>query len=145
MDNSVIISSIKSRIEYYASAAGITSKVIKKYIGCQMIKLEKNITQSQLVNIKRLLQGFDLAMGEKRTTEKMYLERDLKYLDDMNERLFLVDKNKGRNFVNTMRQGLDNSFNNELDNDGTEIARGKTLTKINHDSNAYNLYSSDVK
>lgn len=142
MENSVIISSIKRRVEYYASAAGITSNVIKKYILFQITSLEKDITQPQLINIKRLLQGFDLAMGEKRTTEKMYLERDLKYLEEMDERLFPVDKNKGRNFVNTMRQGQDVLYANELDNNGTNIAKSKTLTKVNRDSNAYNLYSN---
>ena len=138
MENSVIISSIKPRIDVYANAAGITNTAIKKYIKNRMTNLETKITHFDLLNIKRMLQGFELAMGEKRTTEKMYLERDLKYIEDMDSSLFSVDKNKGRNFVNTMRQSYDYSSNGELNNESTY----KTLTKVNHDSNAYKIYSN---
>ena len=138
MENSVIISSIKPRIDVYANAAGVTNTAIKKYIKNKMTNLETKITHFDLLNIKRMLQGFELAMGEKRTTEKMYLERDLKYIEDMDSSLFSVDKNKGRNFVNTMRQSYDYSSNGELNNESTY----KTLTKVNHDSNAYKIYSN---
>ena len=142
MENSVIISSIKPRIDIYANAAGVTSTAIKKYIKNKMTNLETKITHFDLLNIKRMLQGFNLAMGEKRTTEKMYLERDLKYIEDMDLSLFPIDKNKGRNFVNTMRQSYDYSSNDELNNESSNKSTYKTLTKVNHDSNAYKIYSN---
>lgn len=142
MENSVIISSIGPRIEYYASAAGITSSVEKKEYKKKIINLEQNITHPQLLDIKRNLETFNLAMGEKRTTEKMYLERDIKYLEDMENKLFTIDKNKGRNFVITMKQNLDNQ--NELDNDGITNSKQKTFVKKSPNSNAYSLYSSDA-
>ena len=142
MENSVIISSIKPRIDVYANAAGITNTAIKKYIKNKMTNLETKITHFDLLNIKRMLQGFELAMGEKRTTEKMYLERDLKYIEDMESSLFSVDKNRGRNFVNTMRQSYDYSSNDELNNESSNKSTYKTLTKVNRDSNAYKIYSN---
>ena len=142
MENSVIISSIKPRIDVYANAAGVTSTAIKKYIKNRMTNLETKITHFDLLNIKRMLQGFELAMGEKRTTEKMYLERDLKYIEDMESSLFSVDKNRGRNFVNTMRQSYDYSSNDELNNESSNKSTYKTLTKVNRDSNAYKIYSN---
>lgn len=142
MENSVIISSIGPRIEYYASAAGITSSVEKKEYKKKINNLEKNITHPQLLEVKRNLETFNLAMGEKRTTEKMYLERDIKYLEDMESNLFSVDKNKGRNFVITMKQNLENQ--NELDNDGISNLKQKTFVKKSPNSNAYSLYSNDA-
>lgn len=142
MENSVIISSIKPRIDVYANAAGVTNTAIKKYIKNRMTNLETKITHFDLLNIKRMLQGFELAMGEKRTTEKMYLERDLKYIEDMDSSLFSIDKNKGRNFVNTMRQSYDYSSNGELNNVSSNKSTYKTLTKVNRDSNAYKIYSN---
>lgn len=142
MENSVIISSIKPRIDVYADAAGVTNTAIKKYIKNRMTNLETKITHFDLLNIKRMLQGFELAMGEKRTTEKMYLERDLKYIEDMESSLFSVDKNRGRNFVNTMRQSYDYSSNDELNNESSNKSTYKTLTKVNRDSNAYKIYSN---
>lgn len=142
MENSVIISSIRPRIDVYANAAGVTNTAIKKYIKNKMTNLETKITHFDLLNIKRMLQGFELAMGEKRTTEKMYLERDLKYIEDMESSLFSVDKNRGRNFVNTMRQSYDYSSNDELNNESSNKSTYKTLTKVNRDSNAYKIYSN---
>lgn len=142
MENSVIISSIGPRIEYYASAAGITSSVEKKEYKKKINDLEKNITHPQLLEVKRNLQTFNLAMGEKRTTEKMYLERDIQYLNDMENKLFQEDKNKGRNFVITMKQNLENQ--NELDNDGISNSKQKTFVKKSPNSNAYSLYSIDA-
>lgn len=142
MENSVIISSIRPRIDVYANAAGVTNTAIKKYIKNRMTNLETKITHFDLLNIKRMLQGFELAMGEKRTTEKMYLERDLKYIEDMESSLFSVDKNRGRNFVNTMRQSYDYSSNDELNNESSNKSTYKTLTKVNRDSNAYKIYSN---
>ena len=142
MENSVIISSIRPRIDVYANAAGVTNNAIKKYIKNKMTNLETKITHFDLLNIKRMLQGFELAMGEKRTTEKMYLERDLKYIEDMESSLFSVDKNRGRNFVNTMRQSYDYSSNDELNNESSNKSTYKTLTKVNRDSNAYKIYSN---
>ncbi len=142
MENSVIISSIRPRIDVYANAAGVTNTAIKKYIKNKMTNLETKITHFDLLNIKRMLQGFELAMGEKRTTEKMYLERDLKYIEDMESCLFSVDKNRGRNFVNTMRQSYDYSSNDELNNESSNKSTYKTLTKVNRDSNAYKIYSN---
>ena len=63
MENSVIISSIKPRIDVYANAAGVTNTAIKKYIKNRMTNLETKITHFDLLNIKRMLQGFELAMG----------------------------------------------------------------------------------
>lgn len=140
MNNSVIISSIKPRIDYYLTSAGITNDVEKNEYKKKFINLEKNFTHPQLLDIKRGLESFNLAMGEKRTTEKMYLERDIKYLTDMENSLFPMDKNSGRNFVNTMKQNNEFDNNNEL-NDSGVIMTGKTLTKVNNNSGAYKFYS----
>ena len=136
MENSVIISSICPRIEYYASAAGITSEVEKKEYKKKLKKLEENITHPQLLDIKRNLETFNLAMGEKRTTEKMYLERDIKYLEDIENQIFPVDKNRGRNFVVTMKQ------NNEMiEQEQSSSEKGRSFIKVNQNSNAYKVYS----
>lgn len=147
-NDSVIFSSIGPRIGYYASASGVNNGAIKNYIKRQCELLEQNITQPQLVNVTRVLQGFRLAMGdEKRTTEMMYLDGDIEKLINMQNRLFPTDKNKGRNFVNTMKQNpiiLDNSQENEADSNTTQNLKGKTLTKIDSSSNAYKFYSNNV-
>ncbi len=133
-NSSVIISSITPRIEYYTNQAGLTSKAINNYIKKKMHMLESDITPSRILNVKRLLQACNLAMGEKRTTEKMYLERDLKYIDDIFSSIIIEDKNKGRKFVDTMKQTDD-----EL-NSGVQL-NGKTLTKVNPSSQAYKFFS----
>lgn len=138
MENSVIISSICPRIEYYASAAGITSEVEKKEYKKKLKKLEENITHPQLLDIKRNLETFNLAMGEKRTTEKMYLERDIKYLEDIENQIFPVDKNRGRNFVVTMKQ---NAEVFEQEQTSSEKGQGRSFIKVNPNSNAYKVYS----
>ena len=136
MENSVIISSICPRIEYYASAAGVTNTVEKKEYKKKLKKLEENITHPQLLDIKRNLETFNLAMGEKRTTEKMYLERDIKYLEDIENQFFPVDKNRGRNFVVTMKQ------NNEMiEPEQSSTEKGRSFIKVNQNSNAYKVYN----
>lgn len=145
MDNSVIISSIMSRIEYYMNTSGISSDVEKKYIKDKISFLENNQTQPLLLYIRRLFQSFNIAMGEKRTTAKMYLERDLKYLDEMEKQA--MSKNKGRNFVHTMNPNLVKGINNANEDnispmDDSGISHSHTLTKKSQDSNAYKLYSN---
>lgn len=139
MDNSVIISSMEPRIGYYASAAGITNTVEKKEYKGKFQNLNNNMTHAQIIDAKRSLEAFSLAMGDKRTTEKMYLERDIKYLEEIENRLFapIEEKNKGRNFVYTMKQ---NSDNEELNNDGIEQTKSKTFTKVNNNS-SYRIFS----
>ncbi|MCI8777751.1 MAG: hypothetical protein HFI87_01160 [Bacilli bacterium] len=147
MDNSVIISSIVSRVEYYTNVAGISSDVEKKYIKNKVLDLESNQTQPLLLYIKRLFQSFDIAMGEKRTTAKMYLEGDLKYLDEVGKTDF--SKNNSReNIVQTMNPNLikTNQFTNDTDSLSTNEVSGMSnshkLTKIDSTSNAYKLYSN---
>ncbi len=74
----------------------------------------------------------------------MYLERDLKYLEDIEKKAFFSDKNQGRNFVNTMRQNpVTNNFSaNEVNDNGMNNAKSKTLTKIDSTSNAYKMYNN---
>lgn len=148
MDNSVIISSIVSRVEYYTNVAGISSDVEKKYIKNKVLDLESNQTQPLLLYIKRLFQSFDIAMGEKRTTAKMYLEGDLKYLDEVGKTD--VSKNNSReNIVQTMNPNLvkTDQFTNDTDSLLTNevsgmSSNGHKLTKIDSTSNAYKLYSN---
>lgn len=143
MDNSVIISSVMQRIEYYMNTSGISSDVEKKYIKNKISLLENNQTQPLLLYIKRLLQSFNIAMGEKRTTAKMYLERDLKYLDEMEKQAMF--KNKGRNFVHTMNPKVkpeEGNTNNMPQIDDSGVIHSHTLTKKSQDSNAYKLYSN---
>lgn len=147
MDNSVIISSIVSRVEYYTNVAGISSDVEKKYIKNKVLDLESNQTQPLLLYIKRLFQSFDIAMGEKRTTAKMYLEGDLKYLDEVGKTD--VSKNNSReNIVQTMNPNLvkTDQFTNDTDslltNEVSGMSNGHKLTKIDSTSNAYKLYSN---
>lgn len=142
MDNSVIISSVMSRIEYYMNTSGISSDVEKEYIKNKISLLENNQTQPLLLYIKRLLQSFNIAMGEKRTTAKMYLERDLKYLDEMEKQT--MSKNKGRNFVHTMNPKVkpeEGNTNNMPQIDDSGVSHSHILTKKSQDSNAYKLYS----
>lgn len=145
MDNSVIISSIMSRIEYYTNAVGISSDVEKKYIKNKISNLENNQTQPLLLYIKRLFQSFDIAMGEKRTTAKMYLEGDLKYLDEFGKRSF--SKNASReSIVQTMNPNLvkkekgPDIASSSFEESG--MSNGHKLTKIDSTSNAYKLYSN---
>lgn len=138
MNNSVIISSICPRIEYYATAAGITNDVEKKEYKKKVLNLEKNIAHPQLLDLRRNLETFNLAMGDKRTTEKMYLEKDLQDIKKIEEMLFPIDKNRGRNFVNNMKQN--NVANLEENSNG--YSNGKQLTKNNGNKLAYSLYSN---
>lgn len=147
MDNSVIISSIVSRVEYYTNVAGISSDVEKKYIKNKVLDLETNQTQPLLLYVKRLFQSFDIAMGEKRTTAKMYLEGDLKYLDKVGETDFSISDSR-ENIVQTMNPNLvkNNQFTNNTGslptNEVSGMGNGHKLTKIDLTSNAYKLYSN---
>ena len=98
MENSVIRALI-GRIDIYAKCAGITSNVEINQLKKDIDELENDGLFSTL-KVSRLLKVFDLRMGEKRTTEKMYLEKDI---EDVNELLNSHLKNNGRNFVNTMK------------------------------------------
>lgn len=147
MDNSVIISSIVSRVEYYTNVAGISSDVEKKYIKNKVLDLETNQTQPLLLYVKRLFQSFDIAMGEKRTTAKMYLEGDLKYLDKVGKTDFSISDSR-ENIVQTMNPNLvkNAQFTNNTDSLSTTevsgMSSGHKLTKIDSTSNAYKLYSN---
>lgn len=147
MDNSVIISSIVSRVEYYTNVAGISSDVEKKYIKNKVLDLETNQTQPLLLYVKRLFQSFDIAMGEKRTTAKMYLEGDLKYLDKVGRTYFSISDSR-ENIVQTMNPNLvkNAQFTNNTDSLSTDevsgMGNGYKLTKIDPTSNAYKLYSN---
>ncbi len=132
MDDSVIISSITSRIEYYANEASISSDVEKKYIKDKIALLENNQTLPLLLYIERLFQSFDIAMGEKRTTAKMYLERDLQYVDELLKRR-LPQSNIRKDIVLKMNPSL------AKEND-SGVSKGHTLTKKT-DSNAWKIYS----
>lgn len=154
MDKSVIISSITSRIEYYANASGISSDVEKKYIKKQVDILNNDPTLPQLIYVYLKLQSFNIAMGEKRTTAKMYIEGDLKSIEEIKQRILPIenreDKNNGRNFVYTMNPNLgtpiqtDNisNFSAEPQLDEGGKSANHTLTKKNPNSEAYKLYSN---
>ncbi len=134
MNNSVIMSSIEPRIGYYMSAAGITNKLeINEY----RKKFQSNdITSAQILDCTRSLEYFNVAMGEKRTTAKMYLEHDITVLNN----LFHNDKISGRNFVETMKQETKN--NNSIEDNGNNISSSKTLTKVNSNSSSYKIFSN---
>lgn len=133
MNDSVIISSIVSRIEYYANESGISSDVEKKYIKNKLSMLENNQTLPLLLYIERLFQSFNIAMGEKRTTAKMYLERDLQYVDEIIKRNSL-QSNVRKDIVLKMNPSLA-----KTDDDG--ISNKHTLTKRS-ESNAWKFYSN---
>ncbi len=154
MDKSVIIGPIMSRIEYYTNASGISSDVEKKYIKRQVDILNNDPTLPRLLYVYEKLQSFNIAMGEKRTTAKMYIEGDLKSIEEIKKRILPVenieDKNNGRNFVHTMKpnsttlvpmNNIDNDFSEQPQLDESGKGNNHTLTKKSHDSKAYQLYS----
>lgn len=98
MENSVI-NALISRIDYYAKTANITSSVEVKQYKKDIKKLENDELFNAL-EASRILKMLNLRMGKKRTTEKMYLEKDI---EDVNELLNSHLKNNGRNFVETMK------------------------------------------
>ncbi len=133
MDNSVIISSIMSRIEYYANESGISSDVEKKYIKDKISMLENNQTLPLLLYIERFFQSFNIAMGEKRTTAKMYLEGDLQYLDKLI---------KGNYYQTSIRKDIVLKMKPSLaQSDDGGISNVHKLTKKT-ESNAWKVYSN---